>query len=136
VYESNLRLNVKATGLRTYPDAAVYCSPLEYDAEDSDGETVTNPTLIVEVLSKPTEGYDRGVKSLNYRRIESLRAYLLVWQAAPHAEIYERQASGDWLLREAHGVEAVLAIPSLSIELPLAEVYAGVEFPAPPEERH
>src|SRR4051812_24533660 len=56
-YESNLRLKVKATGLRCYPDASVYCGKLERDPEDSSGETVTNPTVLFEVLSPSTEAY-------------------------------------------------------------------------------
>jgi Uma2 family endonuclease len=132
-YESNLRLKVIATGLRCYPDAGVYCGPLQFDTEDTDGETVTNPTVLFEVLSKTTEAYDRGLKSDNYRQIETLAAYVLVSHHAPHVEIYERQPSGHWLLREAKGIAAALAIPALAIDLPLSEIYAGVEFPPPPE---
>jgi Uma2 family endonuclease len=136
-YESNLRLRIKATGLRTYPDVSVYCGALEHDDEDSGGETVTNPTVLFEVLSKTTEGYDRGFKAENYRQIESLRAYLLVSQNSAHVETYERQPDGSWLLREARGLNAMLAIPAIGIELPLAEIYDRVDFstPAPPEER-
>ncbi|MDB5320068.1 MAG: hypothetical protein JWN40_1699 [Phycisphaerales bacterium] len=132
-YESNLRMAVLATGLRTYPDVAVYCGPLIFDKADNAGETAVNPTVLFEVLSKSTEAYDRGLKSENYRRVESLRAYVLVSQDAPHAEIYERQAGGSWLLREVNTVEAVLSIPALEIDLPLAEVYDGIPFPPPAE---
>jgi Uma2 family endonuclease len=128
-YESNLRLRALATDLACYPDVGVYCGELIFDREDSAGETVVNPTVLFEVLSKSTEGYDRGVKSEAYRRIETLKAYVLVSQEMPHVEIYERREEGHWLLREVNGVEAVLSIPALSIELPLREVYAGVEFP-------
>src|SRR4051794_35245398 len=65
-YESNLRLGVLATGLRCYPDLSIYCGPLQFDPEDKSGETATNPTLLFEVLSKSTEGYDRGAKAENY----------------------------------------------------------------------
>jgi Uma2 family endonuclease len=130
-YESNLRLVVLATGLRCYPDLSVYCGPLHFDPEDKSGETATNPTLLVEVLSKSTEGYDRGLKAENYRRIESLRAYVLVSQVKAHVEVYERQPSGSWLLRDANGPDAVLALPAIGVELPLAEIYDGVEFPPP-----
>jgi Uma2 family endonuclease len=132
-YESNLRMAVLATGLRTYPDVSVYCGPLIFDKADDGVETAVNPTVLFEVLSKSTEAYDRGLKSENYRRVESLRAYVLVSQDAPHAEIYERQTGGSWLLREVNTVGAALSIPALEIDLPLAEVYDGVEFPPPPE---
>ena len=129
-YESNLRLKVKATGLRTYPDVSVYCGPLEYDEEDKDGETVTNPTILFEVLSPSTEAYDRGFKSANYRRIETLQAYVLVSQDTAHAEIYQRQADGSWRFSEVRGTDAVLSLPPISVEVPLAEIYDRVKFDA------
>jgi Uma2 family endonuclease len=130
-YESNLRLAILATGLRCYPDVSVYCGPLEFDPEDKSAETATNPTLVFEVLSKSTEGYDRGTKAENYRQIPSLRAYVLVSQRGPHVEIYERQTSGAWLLRDADGLDAALTLPAIGVDLPLSEIYAGVEFPPP-----
>jgi Uma2 family endonuclease len=91
-YESNQRLMVKATGLRVYPDVSVYCGSLEYDERDPGSETATNPTLLFEVLSRTTEACDRGFKAENYRRIATLRAYVLVSQDSPHVEVYERQS--------------------------------------------
>jgi Uma2 family endonuclease len=129
-YESNLRLKVQATGLRCYPDVSVLCGGLERDPEDPKSETVTNPTVLIEVLSESTEAYDRGFKADNYRRIESLRAYVLVSQADAHVEVYERQAEGTWLLREAKGLEAQVRIPSIDVVLPLGDVYDRVEFAA------
>jgi Uma2 family endonuclease len=133
VYESNLRMAVLATGLRSYPDVGVYCGPLVFDPADTSGETAVNPSVLFEVLSKSTEAYDRGLKAENYRRVETIQAYVLVSQDAPHVEIYERQTGGNWLLREVNTLEAVLSIPALGIALPLAEIYAGVGFPPPPE---
>jgi Uma2 family endonuclease len=129
-FESNLRLKIKLSGLRNYPDMSVYCGPFEYDEEDPSRETVTNPTVLFEVLSPSTEAYDRGFKSENYRRIPSLKAYLLVAQDKPHVEIYQRQSDGSWLLREEDRLDAAIAIPPLGIELPLAEIYASVDFTA------
>lgn len=130
VYESNLRLKIMATALRTYPDVSIYCGPLERDEEDPYEETYINPTVLFEVLSKPTEGYDRGFKAESYRQVESLKAYVLVSQAAPHVEIFERQPDGSWRLRETRGLDTTLAIPAVQIELPLAEIYDRVEFTA------
>jgi Uma2 family endonuclease len=131
-YESNLRLKIKSTGLRCYPDASVFCGPFEFDPEDSNQETVTNPTVLFEVLSPSTEAYDRGFKANNYRQLESLRAYVLISQIEAHAEIYTRQTDGSWSLREAKGLDATLSISSIAVDLPLAEIYDRVEFiPAP-----
>jgi Uma2 family endonuclease len=92
VFSSELKLRVRATGLATYPDVAVVCGPLELDAEDR--HAVTNPTLIVEVLSPSTEAYDRGEKWSHYRRMPSLQAYILVDQIKPRLEMYERTPDG------------------------------------------
>ena len=133
-YESNLRLKIKLTGLRCYPDASVYCGAMEYDDEDPTGQTVTNPTVLFEVLSLSTEAYDRGFKSENYRRVASLQAYVLVSTDKPHVEIYQRQADGSWSFREVAGLEESLSIPPVDIDLPLAEIYARVDFNAPDSE--
>jgi len=130
IYTSDLRLKVEATGLLTYPDLSVVCGPLQFAAGTDD--TVVNPTVIVEVLSDSTEAYDRGKKFENYRQMPSLREYLLFGQKGPRIEQFVRQESEQWLLREAAGSEATLALPSLEIKISLAEVFAGVEFvPAP-----
>lgn len=127
-FESNLRLKIKATGLRTYPDASVYCGPMERDEEDPNAETYMNPTVVFEVLSKSTEGYDRGMKSRHYRRIKTLRAYVLVSQVDPFVEIFERPSEGPWQFREVSGLDAVLEIPAIGVDLPMSEIYARVEF--------
>jgi Uma2 family endonuclease len=129
-YESNLRLKVKATGLRTYPDASVYCGSLEFDSEDDGIETATNPTVLFEVLSRTTEAHDRGFKADNYRQIETLKAYVLVSQISPHVELYERRADGNWLFGEARSLETKILITSIAVELPLAEIYDKVVFPS------
>lgn len=130
LYNSDLRLKVEATGLFTYPDLSVVCGPLQFAPGTDD--TVVNPRLIIEVLSDSTEAYDRGKKFENYRQMPSLREYLLVSQKEPRIEQFVRQETEQWLLREAAGLEAALALPSLEIKILLAEVFAGVEFvPAP-----
>src|SRR5204862_4651778 len=126
VYNSDLRLKVEATGLFTYPDLSVVCGPLQFAPGTDD--TVVNPTLIIEVLSDSTEAYDRGKKFENYRQMPALREYLLVSQKEPRIEQFVRQENEQWLLREAAGWEATLALPSLEIKISLAEVFAGGEF--------
>lgn len=96
VLSSDVRVRSKATGLSTYPDVTVVCHKIEVDDEDAQG--VLNPTLIVEVLSDSTEGYDRGAKAAHYRRIASLREYVLVAQGEPMIEVYRRNERGNWEL--------------------------------------
>jgi Uma2 family endonuclease len=127
-YESNLRLKVEASGLRSYPDAGVYCGKLEFDVDDPQGQTALNPTVLFEVLSPSTEAYDRGKKAENYRKIPSLMAYVLIAQDRAKVEVYERVGDGFWRLSEAGGLEGTIALECLEITLSLGEIYEGVEF--------
>ena len=124
----DLKMKVKATGLSTYPDVSVYCGKRELDPLDRAAQTYLNPTLIVEVLSPTTETYDRGKKALNYRRVESLQMILLVSQDTPGVETHVRQPDGSWTLREHDGMEKVLRLDAIGVDLPLAEIYRGVDF--------
>jgi Uma2 family endonuclease len=122
-----MKLKVQATGLRTYPDGAVYCGPIQFDPEDPEGHTLINPTVIFEVLSTSTEAYDRGVKFENYQKIPTLNTYVLISQWAARVEVFDRQPNGNWLLRIAEGGDSV-AIPAIGISLPLPELYDRVTF--------
>ena len=79
-----MRVKVSPTGLYTYPDVVVVCGQPKFD--DAQKDTLLNPTLIVEVLSKSTEAYDRTRKFEHYRTLESLTDYLLISQDAPWIE--------------------------------------------------
>jgi len=131
-FDSDLRVKIPQTGLRTYPDVSVICGPVTLDEEDEAGETVTNPTVIVEVLSDSTERYDRGTKFDHYQSIPSLKQYVLVSQDQARVETFLRQEEGTWQYVSFTGMEAVATLAALAIPLPLAEVFAGVEFPASP----
>lgn len=128
VYDSDLRVLVSATGLYTYPDATVVCGPLE----THDGDTGTNPTVLVEVLSDSTEIYDRTTKFDHYRKIASLREVLFVSQHQPIVERFSRSDDGSWNLTDARGLGASIELTSIGVSLPLAEVYDKVEFPEHP----
>jgi alkyldihydroxyacetonephosphate synthase len=94
VYDSDLRIRVRKTGLCTYPDASVVCGPREVDPEDKN--TVTNPTLLVEVTSGSTEEYDRSEKFEHCRDIASLGEYVLVSHRERSIEVRRREAGGVW----------------------------------------
>ncbi|MDB6109209.1 MAG: hypothetical protein JWR69_959 [Pedosphaera sp.] len=126
-YSSDLRVKAEASGLYTYPDLSVVCGEQRFVDEQVDA--LLNPTVFVEVLSDSTEAYDRGKKFELYRQIPSLQEYLLVSQREPRIEQFIRQSGGEWLLRDAVGLNTQLALPSLQINVTLAEVFANVEFP-------
>jgi Uma2 family endonuclease len=125
VYPSDQRIKVATTNLYTYPDVVVVCGKEQYDDDDN----LINPTLIVEVLSASTEAHDRGKKFEQYRRISSLREFLLIAQDRCQVEQYFKQENGIWgLLSEASDLQSVIKLPSLNCELAVAEIYDKVEF--------
>jgi Uma2 family endonuclease len=121
-----MRVKVTRTGLYTCPDIAALRDEPRF--EDEHADTLLNPSVIVEVLSPSTESYDRGEKFAHYRRLETLREYILVSQVTPRVEHYLR-AGDTWVLTELDGADAELTIASLGCTLRLADIYGRVEFP-------
>jgi Uma2 family endonuclease len=120
VYSSDLRVRIRETSLTTYPDASVVCGNLETDPDDPNA--VVNPIVLVEVLSESTEAYDRGSKAAHYRRIPSLREYVLVAQDEARIEVYRRAEHGRWELLEARAGERI-ELASLGVALDVGAVY-------------
>jgi len=116
-FQSDMRIRVLATGKATYPDASMVCGAIELDAADRSGTTITNPTLLVEVLSPSTEEVDRGSKWRDYQLIPSLQEYVLVNQV-PRIEIYRRNASGSWdYLDVTEGIVKLTSGASLDLSI-------------------
>jgi len=126
-FASDLRVECGPSGLFCYPDVSIICGPPQYRDERQD--VVTNPTLVVEVLSTSTEGYDRGAKFVQYRRLASLCEYVLVSQDEARMEVFTRGDDKRWTLTEAVGLDAACPLSSLDIALPLFEVYERMELP-------
>lgn len=127
VYTADLRVRVTATGLATYPDAAVIFGE---PARDPESPThVTNPTALFEVTSPGTEAYDRGEKREHYQQIESLRELVIVSQRARQVELWRRTADG-WT-SEVAGAGQSVELTSLGGRLDVDELYAaaGLELP-------
>jgi Uma2 family endonuclease len=126
VYPSDMRIKVLRTGLNTYPDITIVCGSPNFT--DAIRDTLTNPTVIIEILSASTERYDRGLKFENYRTIDTLRDYLLIAQDHYHIEHYIRQTNGQWLLTEAAQLDEVIDLQSIECTLSLEDVYEKVEI--------
>jgi Uma2 family endonuclease len=126
VYGSDVRVRVSPNGLYTYPDISAVCG--EPAVSDEHADTLLNPKLIVEVLSKSTEAHDRGFKFAQYRMIDSFEEYVLVSQAEPHVERFRRQAGGQWVFSDTVGLDAVVTLESLECQIPMAEIYLNVDF--------
>jgi Uma2 family endonuclease len=124
-YINDMRVLVSRSGLYTYPDLIVVCGDPRFLDEKSD--TLLNPTVIVEVLSPTTESYDRGKKFGHYRRLESLKEYVLVAQDEVFVERYSRQ--GDiWQLSDWTSIDETLSLASIDCHVPLREIYARIAF--------
>jgi Uma2 family endonuclease len=128
-YVLALRMRVKTLATRrySYPDIVLICGEPEFIGYERD--TITNPTILIEILSPTTEKEDRGKKLREYRQIESLQEYLLISQETPQIERYLRQKEKDWLYSEVSGLESKIVLPSIGITLALSDVYKKVNFP-------
>lgn len=125
----DLRVRIAERRSYFYPDVTVVCGPVQL--ADSQQDSLTNPAVIVEVLSKTTEACDRGLKFTRYRTIPSMREYCLIAQQEPRIEVYRRQPGDRWLLTEYYGGDAVCRLESLDCELPLSTVYNRDSFETP-----
>lgn len=128
---SDLRVQIAGGRRYVYPDLLAYCG--DPKTSDASLDTLTNPVLIVEVLSPSTEAYDRGEKFAYYRSIESLQEYVLVAQDRAMVERFVRH--GDlWVFSAFSGLDAEVELTSVGCTVPLREIYENVEFPAPTPE--
>lgn len=119
-YVADMRVKVDPTGMYTYPDIAAVCGEPQF--EDSHIDTLLNPGVIIEVLSESTEAYDRGEKFAHYRRLGSLREYVLVAQDRIRIEHYRRD--GDrWIFSEAGDT---LDLPAIDCHIDVAAIYEKV----------
>lgn len=125
VYTSDLKIRSSPSQF-VYPDVTVVCGELQF--HDAERDVVTNPRLIVEVLSPTTETTDRGVKWLHYQRLSMLRDYLMVSQQEPIIEHYYRDEHGEWQSVIHQGLETIMNISALDCAIPLHRIYDGIEF--------
>lgn len=122
-FQSDQRVRIVATGRATYPDASLVCGPIERDPADPSGSTITNPTLVVEVLSPSREEDDRGAKWHHYQQIPSLQEYVLVSQTHARIERYRRREGGGWEYEDVtEGRVELLAGATLDVQRLYAEL--------------
>lgn len=114
-------MKVWAAGVYYYPDLSVVCGLSNYRGDNK--HTITNPLVVVEVLSPSTESKDRGEKFIRYQQIETLRSYPLVSQIEPRVELFERGENGHWDYAMVVGLDSMIAVPSLGVTLALSQVY-------------
>jgi Uma2 family endonuclease len=125
-YTNDMKVQVPAHKFYTYPDVIALCAASEF-VEGRD-DTITNPMLIVEVLSASTRIYDRNTKFEFYQALSSLKYYVLVDQKRLHVEVYTKQEDNSWLLRTFTQLEDVVRLEALNFETTLANIYDKVDF--------
>ncbi len=129
VHTESLRVRLLRGTQYGHPDVTVICGDPELDPDDERGETVLNPRLVVEVLSSSTELHDRTKKFQQLAARDPFQEYVLVSQFEPRVEVLYRHPDGQWRLRFATGLDQLVRLESVGVDLPLAEVFAGVTFP-------
>lgn len=125
-FANDVRLWIPRYRQYTYPDVMVIQGDPVYHSNRTD--TITNPILIVEVLSKSTQDYDRTTKFKFYRSIPELQEYVLIDQHAIGIEHYTKTATGMWLFQEYESVTATVSFTSINLEMAIADVYEDVDF--------
>ncbi len=126
VFVTDQRLWIPDRKIYTYPDVMVVPRPIAL--QEGRRDTVTQPILIVEVLSNSTKNYDRSEKFADYRTMPSFQEYLLVDQSKVYVEQYIKQEANKWLLVEHGKLEDRIVLSSLGMEFSLADLYEDVEF--------
>lgn len=127
VFAANMRIKVPSLLPYRYGDFSALCGTAQFEKMGG-VDVLTNPALIVEVLSDSTEGFDRGEKFLHYKSIPSFCEYLLIAQHRLHVSHFVRQDDGAWVQRDYSDLPAVVKLASLGCELTLGEIYENVTF--------
>ena len=119
-------MRVKIEDSYAYPDIVIFCGDAKF--EDNEFDTLTNPVIIMEILSDSTEAFDRGDKFAYYRAIPTLKEYILISQKKIRVEQFILRGDNKWEYRSYEGTNLVLNMESIQCELPLSEIYLNVKF--------
>jgi Uma2 family endonuclease len=125
-FGSDLRIHIPKNTLYTYPDISIICGDIE--TTDDKFDTVTNPSVIIEILSESTKNYDKGGKFTLYREIESLKEYILIDSEAVMVEKFIKNVDNSWQLTEYKKLEDFFTIDTVAIKMELTTIYAGVKL--------
>lgn len=126
MFGSDLRVHIPENSLFTYPDSIIICGEPEFLDEHFD--TVTNPSVIIQILSPSTKNYDRGTKFTLYRSIPSLKEYILIDSESVCIEIFSQSQLKTWSLEEFKSVDDSFSIKAVSIDIRISRIYSGLQF--------
>ena len=125
VFASDMRVGIDSGDSYLYPDVSVVCDRPRF--EDDVLDTLLNPIIVIEVLSPSTEAYDRGEKAERYKKLDSLKEYILISQDRHNVEHYTVE-EGIWSVKELNDLNDTLRLTSVEAELPLQQLYRFIEF--------
>jgi len=131
-YVADMRVKNFRTESYFYPDIVATCEETKF--EDGEFDTLINPQVIIEVLSKSTEAFDRGRKFADCQLLSSLKEYVLISQDHMLVERYTRQTESTWEYWSSKKPDDRLVLTSIECEIALSTIYAKVEFPDPNDE--
>ncbi len=126
VNNSDLKIRIEAYDKAVYPDVSVICNKAEYFKNRKD--IVTNPLLVVEVLSKSTKDYDRGTKFTQYRSIAAFKEYVLIDQEMARVEVWSKLEDNIWRVLDIKGLEASIHLVSLDCEIQMSDIYYLIDW--------
>ena len=125
-FGSDLRIYIPENTLYTYPDLSIICGEIE--TTDDNFDTATNPTVLIEILSKSTRGYDKGAKFTLYRKIKSLQEYIMIDSEQMMVIKQIRNNDNSWQLTEYTGLAETFELNSVQVKMQLFEIYDSVKF--------
>lgn len=126
-YMSDIKLHIQEQKTFVYPDTMVVCGDFETSAENEN--SILNPVLVVEVLSKSTANYDRGDKFFLYKKIPTLQEYVLIEQDKIQVDIFYKKTGSDlWKISRFEGLEAKVRFQSINLEIKMSELYFDINF--------
>lgn len=124
-FSSDLKLAVDSLRRYYYADASIICGPLDYSPIIPQG--ITNPTLILEVLSEHTTAFDRGKKFAHYRLLNSLKEYVLISQDEAIVDVYYLKENGLWQIQTIIGLDKSILLQSIDVEIQMKDIYHLVD---------
>ena len=125
-FGSDLRINIPINTLYTYPDITIVCGKIE--TLNSSHDTITNPSVIIEILSASTREYDKTGKFLLYKDIVALKEYILIDSESILIEKYIRDNKNNWILTEYKETDQTLLIETVVLSLSLSDIYDSIDF--------
>lgn len=126
IFPGDLKIHIEANSLFTYPDLSIFCDPIKTYTNRND--VATNPVVIIEVLSKSTQDYDRGSKFKLYRDLPSLKEYILISSLEVLVEKYVKQTGNKWQFTAYNKAEEIFSIEAIGLSIEVNSTYRGVTF--------